>query len=358
LVIINNNPLFAGDTTGLDRRVCLVKFDKALANADSSVEAAMIEELDALISIALMMDAESVKALIKEKVGTSTKVDKWLNKVENCAVAHFMEECIAPTGLSHKEQVAGNEYALFEQFIEFCSQHKVPFMKSNTFSRRFHEHLDFLEWKYEKKKARINGSQHPVPVTCGIAIAGLYDWCDSTTISERLAGTVADVEGGVADTCADICADKKPLQNQGCADVADVFGVPPLEEENNVAQQIPPIEEATPSKISATSAQVPADKGYTSAHTSAHTSATPKQTPATPTSGELIVGSKVGKLGDDGRKLHGWIGYIRKLRGSKAQVWWEGDYDRKKSGVVVKNSDGTSREKLTHESIEFLVPIK
>ncbi|MBD0344036.1 MAG: hypothetical protein ICV63_04225 [Coleofasciculus sp. Co-bin14] len=83
-------------------------------------------------------------------------------------------------------------------------------------------------------------------------------------------------------------------------------------------------------------------------------SVTRHQSVTHPSPKRIEVGSKVGKL-NNGRKATGWVGIVRAMDKSSAQVWWQGDYDRTKQGRIVKNSDGTSREKLTRIDLAQLL---
>jgi putative DNA primase/helicase len=91
--------------------------------------------------------------------------------------------------------------------------------------------------------------------------------------------------------------------------------------------------------------EVPQTKG---SEPSPHPS--PNPSPAT-----LCVDAEVAKVDETGRILTGWIGVVRSVSDSSALVWWTGDYDRNKSGRIIRNSDGTPREKLTRMDLSQLV---
>ena len=97
VVLISNVPLFAGDTSGVDRRQCLVTFDAPIPDymRDASIEKRMESELSALSAVALLLDDKTTTALIQE-TGSAYIPDfqrqKWLHKTTNDSVALFLEE--------------------------------------------------------------------------------------------------------------------------------------------------------------------------------------------------------------------------------------------------------------------------
>jgi phage/plasmid-associated DNA primase len=110
LLICSNHPIFVGDTTGLDRRLCLIGFDNPMPAylRDSGIEQSMEGEISQLIAISLNLSDALVTELIR---GTGAgqiaefKLSEWEMKVQtNSIAAHFDENLIVdptastPTG--------------------------------------------------------------------------------------------------------------------------------------------------------------------------------------------------------------------------------------------------------------------
>lgn len=99
LVVGSNNPIFVGDTTGLDRRLCLVHFDNPLPTVlrNSRIEAEMDAEISQLIAAALSLSDSAVTERI-QGLGNSQiaefKLTEWDMKLQTNSVAAHFDDCL------------------------------------------------------------------------------------------------------------------------------------------------------------------------------------------------------------------------------------------------------------------------
>ncbi|MEG4891646.1 DUF3854 domain-containing protein, partial [Microcoleus sp. F8-D2] len=99
LIVGSNNPIFVGDTTGLDRRLCLVHFDNPLPTVlrNSQIEAGMDAEISQLIAVALNLSDSTVSERI-QGVGKNQiaefKLQEWEMKLQTNSVAAHFDDCL------------------------------------------------------------------------------------------------------------------------------------------------------------------------------------------------------------------------------------------------------------------------
>lgn len=146
VILISNVALFAGDSSGIDRRLCLVTFDHPIPAQmrSASIEKRLESELSPLTALALAMTDQMVTDLIR---GTGSaeipdfKRSKWMNKTINDSVALFVEERLihdqsAEIMLGGKSGDAHNTaYGSYLAFVEENNS-KGAFSTNN-----FREHL-------------------------------------------------------------------------------------------------------------------------------------------------------------------------------------------------------------------------
>ncbi len=97
LLVLSNNPIFAGDTTGLERRLCLMQFLNPIPRhlRDSSAEKLMDAEIPNLIPIALSLDDSQVTSFIKglgDDEIPAFKQQEWLMKCQTSSIAFHANE--------------------------------------------------------------------------------------------------------------------------------------------------------------------------------------------------------------------------------------------------------------------------
>ena len=126
LIVGSNNPIFVGDTTGLDRRLCLVHFDNPLPTAlrNSNVEAKMDGEISQLIAVALSLSDTEVKERI-QGIGKNQiaefKLEEWDMKLQTNSVAAHFDDCLIvdPTASTSTGK-------LYEHYKNWCDSNLKP----------------------------------------------------------------------------------------------------------------------------------------------------------------------------------------------------------------------------------------
>ena len=97
LLVLSNNPIFAGDTTGLERRLCLIQFLNPIPRhlRDSKAEQLMDAELPNLIPIALSLSDSHVTSVLKglgDDEIPAFKQQEWLMKCQTSSIAFHANE--------------------------------------------------------------------------------------------------------------------------------------------------------------------------------------------------------------------------------------------------------------------------
>jgi phage/plasmid-associated DNA primase len=126
LIVGSNNPIFVGDTTGLDRRLCLIHFDNPLPTArrDSKIEGEMDAEISQLIAIALdIPDSEVTKNIqgIGKNQIAEFKLQEWEMKLQTNSVAAHFDDCLIvdPTASTTTGK-------LYEHYKNWCDSNLKP----------------------------------------------------------------------------------------------------------------------------------------------------------------------------------------------------------------------------------------
>ena len=120
IMIASNKPIFIGDTTGLERRLCLVQFDNPIAVEERkhSLEQELDSEIPACIAIALSLSDDAVTQAIQgigSKQIAEFKAKEWEMKTETNSVATFldMELVLDPSASTPTMK-------LFDYYKDFC----------------------------------------------------------------------------------------------------------------------------------------------------------------------------------------------------------------------------------------------
>jgi len=132
IMIASNKPIFIGDTTGLERRLCLVQFDNPIAVEERkhSLEQELDSEIPACIAIALSLTDDAVTQAI-QGIGASQivefKAKEWEMKVEVNSVAAFFDSelVLDPTATTR----VGKIYDAYKSFCEEGGLSKFSIVK-------------------------------------------------------------------------------------------------------------------------------------------------------------------------------------------------------------------------------------
>lgn len=123
LVVVSNSAIFTGDTTGLERRKCLLNFPHRLTahERNPKIQELMEDELSALVAVVLLLPDAQVEELVKG-IGTGEipefKAQSWRQTVETNSVALQLEERLVfdPTAYTEVSRLYTNYKNLCEEF--------------------------------------------------------------------------------------------------------------------------------------------------------------------------------------------------------------------------------------------------
>ena len=168
LIVGSNNPIFVGDTTGLDRRLCLVHFDNPLpaGKRNSRIEAGMDAEISQLIAVALNLSDSTVSERI-QGVGNNQiaefKLQEWDMKVQTNSVAAHFDDCLIvdPTASTPTGKI-------YEHYKDWCgtalkavSHIKYPKMLSELCNDYLE--LSSVKWKRSGGRSWFEGLRFRTP---------------------------------------------------------------------------------------------------------------------------------------------------------------------------------------------------
>jgi putative DNA primase/helicase len=226
LLICSNDPIFMGNTRGLDRRLCLVNFDNPIPAAlrDSKVEDSFDSEIASLIAIALSLPDREVKLVIQGKGDAEIgdfKVAEWDMKVRMDSVAAFFEmELIVEEGAS---DTVGK---IYERYKDFCDEIKKPAMSLTSFSPS----LERICAELQQPVRRDPSGRH-------VTFYGLRrrrEEDEHPTYSQKLAA-LAGLEAVISSSSAPLDAGLAPIPNKDLQDLQDL--TPNISEESENSQQ-------------------------------------------------------------------------------------------------------------------------
>lgn len=152
VVVASNSPVFSGDTTGLDRRLCLIPFLNVIPDhqRDPDLQDRIKAEVPTLVSVALAMPLALVDDLICGRgVGKmeDTRWHEWQMKVLMDKVAAFIDERVIT-----EESGAIGATELFDAYLEWAKINNHSNAGSLTFfGQRFRQHLKWLGMSESKR---------------------------------------------------------------------------------------------------------------------------------------------------------------------------------------------------------------
>jgi putative DNA primase/helicase len=311
LLICSNDPIFMGNTTGLERRLCLVEFNNPIPKAlrNSEMEASFDSEIASLIAIALSLPSSEVKQAV-QGIGDAEIADfkaaEWEMKVRMDSLAAFFEmELIVEDGAQIR---AGD---LFNHYKDFCEEIKKPAMSLTTFSPG----LEKLCTELHQSVIRDRSGRHVTFI--GLRLRGEND--EHPTYSQKLAA-IAGLDTPNAGLDAGLNAGLATIYSKGLQDLQDL---PPnilenceISEKKLSEVEITEIKEVTPQSPATPVESLPS-KAPSAAQSPAKTSKTPAQSPATKRHHkEFKVGDRVRILdsglhhGQDGQVIHVGFGNV------------------------------------------------
>jgi putative DNA primase/helicase len=250
LMIASNKPIFIGDTTGLERRLCLVNFDNPIAVEERkhSLEQELDSEIPACIAIALSLTDDAVTQAI-QGIGASQigeyKAKEWEMKVEvNSVAAFFDAELVLDSAATTR---VGKLYDAYKYFCEEGGLSKFSIVK---FPRLLADLLtdenlpvtrnQGAQAYFEGLRIRENSDTH---LTHSQVLAGVEG------VAQGVTGSYEGVDKGVV-----------PLPDKGLRELRELDSKISTRSENdehylqeaeesNSEEDLPPSTPSTPSKV-------------------------------------------------------------------------------------------------------------
>jgi putative DNA primase/helicase len=268
IMIASNKPIFIGDTTGLERRLCLVQFDNPIAAEERkhSLEQELDSEIPACIAIALSLTDDAVTQAIQGIGGRQIvefKAKEWEMKVEVNSVAAFFdtELVLDPTA----KTPVGKFYEAYKSFCEEGGLSKFSIVK---FPRLLSDIL-------VEEKLPVTRHQGRIAYFEGLRMREEAD--THLTHSQVLAG----VDGGVSGSLAGVDVGVKPPLDMNQRELREL---PPKvfrenEKESKRDDYLPDKEEESNSEIN-TGRDLFSSTPATPANSVPATKTTPAQTPS------------------------------------------------------------------------------
>lgn len=173
IVIGCNNPIFIGDTTGIDRRQVLVHFNTAIPRGEqnSKSEELFDSEITSLVSLVLTMADSEVETIIKGE-GDATipifKLYEWKDRTQNDTLAAFVDEWIIREEGKELEVYIGDGNSarqgyletLFGAYREYAKYSGGDAKKLQNFTEDFVKITsDVLGWNVKKGKRNSKGNR-------------------------------------------------------------------------------------------------------------------------------------------------------------------------------------------------------
>ena len=158
ILAISNNPIFAGDTTGLDRRLCLIQFNNQIPKTRRNyrIEDAIASEINVITNAALLLTdtqvTESLRNLGEYEI-REYEAANWEMQCNVNSIADFINNHLKFN--SDNYLIVGNkdkEDTLYQRYFEFCKQSNLLPKSLNNFSHNLIEIANNLGYKLTKKK--------------------------------------------------------------------------------------------------------------------------------------------------------------------------------------------------------------
>jgi putative DNA primase/helicase len=171
LLVLSNNPVFAGDTTGLERRLCLAQFTNPIPKdlRNSTIEKLYDAEIPQLIPIALSIPDNQVGSLLKglgDDEIPEFKKQEWLMKMQVSSLAAWANENLirdldvnTPIGDGRKNDSGYDTKTLYGNYRDFCEPAGIrqPFQLQTFSGALIDLCTDLLEWEGLEKRRTNSG---------------------------------------------------------------------------------------------------------------------------------------------------------------------------------------------------------
>ena len=159
MLICSNKPIFVGDTTGLERRLCLLHFDNPIPTErrNYSMEKDFDGEIAALIAIALTMPDSLVTQTIQgtgESQIAEFKAKEWEMKYQTDSIAAYFNDHLVLTGDTNTTVKTSDLYSNYRCVCELGGMKPKSIVKFPEALRDLCIELGFPEVIWERKRGR------------------------------------------------------------------------------------------------------------------------------------------------------------------------------------------------------------
>jgi putative DNA primase/helicase len=163
LLICSNKPIFVGDTTGLERRLCLLHFDNPIPTErrNYSIEKSFDSEIAALIAIALTVPDATVTQLIRgtgENQIAEFKAKEWEMKYQSDSIAAFFNDALVVADEGDAPVQTSNLYSSYRAFCDLGGMKPLSVVKFPAMLQDLCAELGFsVEWKRTRGRSFFYG---------------------------------------------------------------------------------------------------------------------------------------------------------------------------------------------------------
>jgi putative DNA primase/helicase len=247
IMIASNKPIFIGDTTGLERRLCLVQFDNPIATEkrDHSLEAELDGEIPACIAIALSLTDDAVTQAIQ---GTGTrqivefKVKEWEMKVEVNSVAAFFDAELVLDPLATTR--VGKIYDAYKYFCEEGGLSKFSIVKFPRLLADIFTDENLPVTRHQGAVAYFGGVRMRENSDTHLTHSQVLE-----RVGEGVAGSLQGVSEGVAPPPDKGLRELRELDHKVLTRSENDENYLQEAEESNLEEDLPPSTPSTPSKV-------------------------------------------------------------------------------------------------------------
>jgi putative DNA primase/helicase len=305
-LICSNKPIFVGDTTGLERRLCLVDFAKPIPieKHDHSIEADFEAEIPALIAIALSLPdvavTQSIRGIGAERIA-EFKAKEWEMKVESNSVAAFLDE-----NLVFDSTAVSPTRELYTAYKNFCEDGGLKALSIVKFPK-------YLATLIADEGLVATWVKERISTFEGLRLRKNTD--KQPTHSHVLSG-FAPVDTPICTSCAPVDAPVEPLCDKGLHQLHQLEGNISLENQllsNEDETNHETLKENNPPQLVQTGADALPVSDTTGAVTGAQLVQSTPSTGAKPPKRTFDVGDRV-VIKDIGGRYHGIRGVISEVR--------------------------------------------
>lgn len=222
LLVISNNPIFTGDTAGIDRRLCSVHFNNPIPShlRNSKLEELLKEEIPNLVSVALNLSDQEVTTFIKgigQALIPEFRANEWEMKCQTNTIAAWMNDNLIFDADSDDTRIKD----LYTSYTNWSKEANISKPKSLVkFPKELLETCQewFANAEVERKEHRN------VSYLVGVRMRDVTDWKTPDLLSQ-LKKSVTSCNQLLL-VCDQLCDQFELSQGKGCSDSVTTYDNP------------------------------------------------------------------------------------------------------------------------------------